>query len=395
MSYKSGRRCLHTLIARLRQWLTALILLVREIWVRLTGWDRASSEAMHWVVTLHSCSDVTTVLPDFRRWADKRAVNSERFAELWGLWQELGTFKDTARWREPNLSESRHEKTLERTRFPWKQAAALTVVVVSLLGIGITYWSRGAIHPADGTVAHDARQQHLASGVHHSGADQSTVLQIADGSVITLREFSQVTLDFGLQKRHVTLDQGEARFEVAKNPDTPFLVAVNAEATVKAVGTTFWVKRTGPTGGLVKVDEGAVELMLLNQPSVPVKAGQVAEFERGLIRLTDSSSIRSVSDGPSVVKVSLIFRGESLRDAAREFNRYNQKRKISVDEAISQLSVGGKFEATHPQQFASAVAVTWNLQCSISHDSSTNTDIIHLGMADAPGPHHSARSHAC
>ena len=149
MTYIFRRRGLYASLALLRQWLTALNLFVRWIRACLTGWDRASSEALYWVMTLHSCSDVTPVLPDFRRWADERAVNRERFEELSELWDQIGSFKDRARWRQPSRSAPRLRDTAKRPRFHWQQATVLTVVVAILLGIGITYRSRTSIHPTN------------------------------------------------------------------------------------------------------------------------------------------------------------------------------------------------------------------------------------------------------
>jgi ferric-dicitrate binding protein FerR (iron transport regulator) len=50
----------------------------------------------------------------------------------------------------------------------------------------------------------------------------------------------------------------------------------------------------------------------------------------------------------------LSFNGQTLTQAAAEFNRYNQRQIVIADHRIAGLSVGGTFATTDPDSFVSA-----------------------------------------
>lgn len=65
---------------------------------------------------------------------------------------------------------------------------------------------------------------------------------LADGTKIVLNRHSRLTYsnDFGAGRREVALE-GEAYFEVTKNPEKPFIVEMG-NASIRVLGTTFCVK---------------------------------------------------------------------------------------------------------------------------------------------------------
>ncbi len=80
-----------------------------------------------------------------------------------------------------------------------------------------------------------------------------------DGSVVYLRAGAEVSVDFSATIRLVRLDKGEALFEVAKNPERPFVVRA-AGVDVRAVGTAFTVNRQN-LAVEVLVTEGQVAVL--------------------------------------------------------------------------------------------------------------------------------------
>jgi len=208
---------------------------------------------------------------------------------------------------------------------------------------------------------------------------------MVDYSVITLRELTGVHWDIGDLQRSVQLDFGEARFDVAKNTRAPFAVVVDTR-TVVAVGTTFWVKKTGPSEGRVEVYEGSVDLVVEHAPLVRVRAGQVAEFEKGLIRLRPTGKLIPLASHPIAADVLLIFQDNGLRAAARELNRYNPRRQIVVDPFVPDEAVAGRFPANNPIGFASQAVLTWGLKYSIMRDARSGVETIHLSVGGEKRP---------
>ena len=387
MNSDFSRNALRALPDRLQQLMMVVAQWVRGIWLRLTVGDRASLEAMDWVTRWESCTDLEGVFADLQHWINLRELNRERFLELWDLREELGDLKDTGDWDGPSALEHSLESPIQRKYAP------ITLVVASLVLCGVclilVYLWLHMMPDIDKTTARAMPQQHLSSGVHRTAAGASTRLTTSDGSTITLSELTQVQLDFRINRRHVQLDLGEARFDVVKNAQTPFEVSVDDEATIRAVGTTFRVTRTGPGAGRVVVIDGTIDLLVANQLSERMSAGDSAEFEKNVIRLTLGPPVGTVSSMSSPRNVLLIFGGKPLSDVVHEFNRYNPKRQISVDGIVADPSVEGRYSATKPVGFANNVSLTWGMKYSISHDSNTGMDTIHLSMPGARSPPYS------
>ena len=65
--------------------------------------------------------------------------------------------------------------------------------------------------------------------------------RLHDGSIVELNKGAQISIRYSGDERRVDLLSGEAYFEVAKNPDRPFIVSARG-IDVKAVGTAFNVR---------------------------------------------------------------------------------------------------------------------------------------------------------
>ncbi|NWO96327.1 FecR domain-containing protein, partial [Escherichia coli] len=74
---------------------------------------------------------------------------------------------------------------------------------------------------------------------------------------MVLNTATQVELDFDREARRVALLNGEAQFDVVKDPARPFIVTAG-DVTVRAVGTRFSVWRLGEDRTRVVVAEGIV-----------------------------------------------------------------------------------------------------------------------------------------
>lgn len=182
-----------------------------------------------------------------------------------------------------------------------------------------------------------------------------------DGSVIDLNTNSDVKVRIGAKRRDVRLLRGEGRFQVAHDSARPFVVSA-ADADVRAVGTAFSVRLHEAKRVDVLVSEGSVAIAssrVMHSP--PVKAGEVA------VLMPDRLSVSRIE--PQQVESRLAwtsgklqFRGETLGAAVEEFNRYNRRQIRLGDASLSELRVGGTFNATDPESFAAALSGTFNLR---------------------------------
>ncbi|MBU8978021.1 FecR domain-containing protein [Lysobacter sp. MMG2] len=163
-------------------------------------------------------------------------------------------------------------------------------------------------------------------------------IELPDGTVVHLNAESSLRIQFGLTGRRVELERGQASFVVA---DEYRPLSVHAAGLqVRDIGTTFDVSlqreqaRIGVAEGRVQVigDDGDGGLL------ADLRAGQGA-------RIAYRDHAVSISDEDVDTMTAwwtrrIVFRNESLRDVADQFNRINTVR-LDVDEAAGTLRLTG------------------------------------------------------
>jgi transmembrane sensor len=191
-------------------------------------------------------------------------------------------------------------------------------------------------------------------------------LPLADGSVMTMNSGSNLSVAMAKEARQIELTQGEAWFEVAKDPRRPFVVAAG-NVRVRAVGTAFSVRRR-ETGVEVQVTEGVVEtwsegdsslrMRLAAGDRAMISAHAVVDYETGI----SSSVDRSLAWRSGMIDLN----GLTLAQAAEEFNRYNQRQIIIADPHIAREELDGLFRINDPDGFAASVKVTMGVSVDTS-----------------------------
>lgn len=196
------------------------------------------------------------------------------------------------------------------------------------------------------------------------------VTPLADGSVMTLNTASRVVVNFSDTQRSIRLLEGEALFDVARDADRPFLVDAG-ETRVRAVGTSFTVRRLGDAPVQVLVREGVVEVKRRARGAMP-RPVKVAANTRAVASSSSATSVAAVPVEPAAVRRELAwregriaFRGETLGQAAAQFSRYSETRIAIDDPAIAAEEITGLFQANDPVGFAQAVASSFGLRAQV------------------------------
>lgn len=176
-------------------------------------------------------------------------------------------------------------------------------------------------------------------------------LPMADGSKITLNTDSEIRVALDDSERLIELKQGEAFFEVARDPNRPFVVNVGRRRVV-AVGTQFSVRRQGEEIRVV-VTEGLVRLE--NKGGDSAEAPQLAVGAVAHVRpdkvLIESKTIPEAEDTLSWRTGYLVFHEHSLGEAVAEFNRYNTQHIVIADPSVATIRFSGKFRAANLDAF--------------------------------------------
>jgi len=210
------------------------------------------------------------------------------------------------------------------------------------------------------------------------GKQSSFTLQ--DGSVVLLNTNSRARVTWSPGERHIDLDRGEARFDVAKDPTRPFTVTTTT-ATVRAVGTVFNV-RAEPLTTQVAVLEGQVEVTVAAAGEAANEAGTAHSptIERVRLAAGERAAVTQrgiqTNEGPPIESVAawtqrrLVFRDQSLGEVIREFNRYRTHPLVLDDPGLAALRISGVFDASDPDSLLTYLGLYETVQVDRSSDGS-------------------------
>lgn len=189
---------------------------------------------------------------------------------------------------------------------------------------------------------------------------EQKVATLEDGSRIALNTDTEVAVSFEKDIRRVTLDRGEAMFEVAPNSARPFVVRAG-DKLVKAIGTSFIVRRDAG-GVVVTLIEGKVSVSDVARAASPPTTLAPGE------RLTATVDTPSLIDQPPIEATTAWRRGQAvfsdapLSSAITELNRYGGPRITVDDPHLAGLRISGVFTTNDTAEFANAVAALHGLR---------------------------------
>lgn len=195
------------------------------------------------------------------------------------------------------------------------------------------------------------------SGVdrYETGVGEVRDIALQDGSILHLNSGSEAEVRFTDVGRKVRLLKGEASFDIAHDKKRPFDVEARS-AVIRAVGTAFNL-RLRPSVVELTVTKGAVTVHSGSASTEKVAMGGGAVIQANKVSLTDL--------GPKLVNQRTAWRdqmveldGETIEQAANEFNRYRITPILIGDARVSSLRVGGRFRTKDSRDFLSALQVS-------------------------------------
>jgi transmembrane sensor len=293
----------------------------------------------------------------FAQWlsADPRHASAYRAMErMWSGMGEIGT--------EARILEFRREALgAVRERPVWtRRVAAAAAALVLMVGAAIlaNSWLNEPGVPRGKLIA----GQKLDAGVFTTAVGERSTLTLSDGSSVVLDTQSRIDVAYSPDQRLVRLVSGQAWFQVAKNPQRPFVVDAG-DRRITALGTAFDVRLLGSEKSVqVTLVEGRVTVeaiqspwaRLLRSPPAPsvLTPGDslvIADAQPVITRRADVAKIGSWRQG------QIVFSDETLASAIEEVNRYSHVQIVLADPSLAGLRVSGVFNAGHSQSFIETV----------------------------------------
>ena len=295
------------------------------------------------------------------RWRAASLANEEACIEAERRWQLIGQLA-------PDLRGQFSEPVRQSPRRPAASRRALLSAAVAATGIGVLGWQ---FFPQQDKL--------LFSRSYQTRRSELLDVTLPDGSRIQLSAATRLAVKLYGRRRVVELADGEARFEVTRSADRPFIVQ-SASGVVEVVGTVFSVaERAGQF--MVAVEQGRVRVqpalaVVPADASGPGEPGNSSDHAIDLgagdavtVRAGRAGTLRKVDvrDAAAWRQGWLVFDNLRLDEAAPQINAFSAV-PVTVDERAGALRLTGRFRVNDPQALMSALQVVLPVQVALQAD---------------------------
>ena len=216
----------------------------------------------------------------------------------------------------------------------------------------------------------------------HTGIGEQASYTLEDGSTVHLNTNTSLDIDYSDERRVIKLHRGEANFNVAKNPERPFVVYAG-EGMVWAVGTAFNVRYIDGqndqyidvtvTEGTVKVyaqvEETTAPALIVDASSgqsrlaakeALVAAGKSLQYHK-VIKSVQPAPAKQLEQKLAWQQGALVFTGQTLEEALQEIARYTDKKLTIADPSIKGIRVGGHYKTNDIDSLLASLSQGFNL----------------------------------
>lgn len=318
-----------------------------------------AAEAAVWVTRLHGPSRTRQMELECLAWQQRSAAHREAFERCTETWESVPrlTLANAFAAAQSGGASLSAVSSWRRQAARWAPGIAAVLVVLSV-GLGYQEW----------------RDRDL----YVTGVGEQRLVVLDDGSRLTLNTGTALRVDLDAARRSVTVERGEALFEVAKDPGRPFVVHAG-ESEVEALGTVFTVRYAAmsePTADRLAVTliEGRVAVRPVEQGGDATPVGVVTMGAGDRVRVGGAVVGRGAPaevrvDRPDVDQITawrrrqVVFDDDLLPQAVAEMNRYSRTPIVLLDgSGLEGLRVSGLYGTGDAEGFANAVANLHGLQ---------------------------------
>lgn len=282
-----------------------------------------AEEAAGWFLKLNDPACNEAERQEFETWLAANATHRSEYQQYVQLWRNLDQVGGVT-------TPSRRRKA--------RTGIALAVLVAML---GTVQW---AISREEIITTALGQRQHLV---------------LADGTAVDMNTATVLRVAMSGFTRKVTLEQGEALFNVAHSALRPFEVHAGG-GILRDIGTSFNVARENEKT-TVAVLEGEVQVRLNNLASAAVVmlhgGEQLAYSEHGLsaISALDAKAATAWREG------RMSFHDTPLAEVINQINRYHTRQIVLTDARLSGLKVSGEFNTADREGLLRALKILFPL----------------------------------
>ena len=306
-----------------------------------TAREAAERQAADWIVRLSdpalSPDRRAALRAELERWMAASPLHRELYGEIDRTWRllrtaalEAGTLGHAEGEPQPQppppprLADRRPAPGHRRAeRLAWRLAAAVAVGL--LLGLARFYGG-------DPLLALEAD--------YRTAPGETRRFVLADGSSLVLGSGSAFELNFTAAERRLRLLKGEAAFEVAADPDRPFIVETGG-LEAQALGTRFQLRRAEESVQVTVIEH----LVRVRRAGEPLDAAVILGRGERLELPPDGTAGRldtvDLARATAWQRGRLVFDRQPLAEVVAELNRHRRGRIVVADAGLAAREVSG------------------------------------------------------
>lgn len=262
-------------------------------------------QALDWQIRLHAAPHSTRLRKAHQRWLQTSPSHQTSWAQVQQLWALTGQLQPATRDQWP----------IRRHWRGWLTIAAVVILALSLWWLPLTN-------------------------------DQlSGQQQLADGSIVWGTPSTRLQAHVDTRQRNVTLLAGKAFFDVAPDPNLPFMVQAG-DTIVRVTGTSFTVD-LDTAQVTIAVESGTVQVEQAEY-RIPLAAGQQVRLASDSLLPPTATPIQGLV-APWRDQL-LAARNQPIAELVAEVRPYTRLPILIRDPLLAASHVSGLFDLGNPQQ---------------------------------------------
>lgn len=316
--------------------------------------EQLLQEASDWWTRLRDPHGAEATVEQWLEWAEQDERHLAAFEHVNAFGERLG--KLDADMRNQLLRE--FAPAVVSTGMPsqrkWLAVAAAAVLVLSVSGFLLRVRA-----PDEGEL----------QASYQSDTGQNRDITLADGSKVTLGGASRIDVRFADGRRRVTLETGEAYFQVVHDAQHPFEVAAGG-ITVHDIGTAFDVRRTAGEV-TVAVTQGQVRVTTAGDAAHTMDAGAEQRVVWNATTQVLNLGTTTLEQATGWRSNRLEFVDEPLPVVIASINRYSSKPVRISGTGLAGLSFTGTVHAGDINGWLHALPQVFPLQVDMGANAIT------------------------
>lgn len=242
-------------------------------------------------------------------------------------------------------------------------------IVIQRKRILPVYWAAACVIVLLGATTfffyHSGKETSELLTLQNTDSENILVKTLGDGSTIYLASDALLSYpkSFTGTQREVSL-QGEALFDIAKNPEKPFLIETE-KVTVRVLGTAFKIKTSGDGKFELAVQRGRVRVTEKEGGnSLEITAGQSACFVNNHLFKYLSADKKLFEHYTSKMR----FKDETLQNIVHVINQNNDSFVVLKGDLLKTSRLNVQFYNNNVNEMTQIISLALNLKREIRQD---------------------------